>query len=128
MGSGMIPVKADERVEIALEKLIPRALEVGLDIQDLIIDPLALTVSGCQEYCPECVEAVRTLKFAWDPAAVGQCRPVQCLKLRAPRHALSDKPGVPGLCFAKSWIPPAIPVSAAENWTGKASLRIFSAI
>ncbi len=32
MGSGMIPVKADERVEIALEKLIPRALEVGMDI------------------------------------------------------------------------------------------------
>jgi 5-methyltetrahydrofolate corrinoid/iron sulfur protein methyltransferase len=67
MGSGMIPVKADERVEIALEKLIPRALEVGMPIQDLIIDPLVLTVSGCQEYCPECIEAVRTLKFAWDP-------------------------------------------------------------
>jgi 5-methyltetrahydrofolate corrinoid/iron sulfur protein methyltransferase len=67
MGQGMIPVKADERVEIALEKLIPRALEVGMDIQDLIIDPLVLTVAGCQEYCPECIEAVRTLKFAWDP-------------------------------------------------------------
>lgn len=67
MGSGMIPVKADERVGIALEKLIPRALEVGMDIQDLIIDPLVLTVSGCQEYCPECIEAVRTLKFAGDP-------------------------------------------------------------
>lgn len=67
MGSGMIPVKADERVGIALEQLIPRALDVGLPIQDLIIDPLVLTVSGCQEYCPECIEAVRTLKFAWDP-------------------------------------------------------------
>ncbi|MBW7884923.1 MAG: dihydropteroate synthase [Caldilineaceae bacterium] len=68
MGSGMIPVKADERVEIALEHLIPRILDLGMDIQDLIIDPLVLTVSGCQEYCPECIEAVRTLKFAWDPA------------------------------------------------------------
>ncbi len=67
MGSGMIPVKADERVGIALEQLIPRALEVGMDIRDLIIDPLVLTVSGCQEYCPECIEAVRTLKFAGDP-------------------------------------------------------------
>jgi 5-methyltetrahydrofolate corrinoid/iron sulfur protein methyltransferase len=67
MGKGMIPVKSDERVEIALEKLIPRALEVGMDIQDLIIDPLVLTVAGCQEYCPECIETVRTLKFAWDP-------------------------------------------------------------
>ncbi len=68
MGSGMIPVKADERVEIALEKLIPRAIESGVGVENLIIDPLVLTVSGCQEYCPECIEAVRTLKFAWDPA------------------------------------------------------------
>lgn len=68
MGSGMIPVKADERVEIALEKLIPRAIEAGVGVENLIIDPLVLTVSGCQEYCPECIEAVRTLKYAWDPA------------------------------------------------------------
>jgi 5-methyltetrahydrofolate corrinoid/iron sulfur protein methyltransferase len=67
MGKGGIPVSADERVTIALEKLIPRALEVGLPIEDLIIDPLVLTVSGCQEYCPELIEAVRTIQFAWDP-------------------------------------------------------------
>ena len=67
MGEGMIPVAADERVSIALEKLIPRALEIDFPITDLIIDPLVLTVSGCQPYCPECIEAVRTLKFAWDP-------------------------------------------------------------
>jgi 5-methyltetrahydrofolate corrinoid/iron sulfur protein methyltransferase len=67
MAEGMIPVGADERVTIALEKLIPRMLELDFPITDLIIDPLALTVSGCQEYCPECIEAVRTLKFAWDP-------------------------------------------------------------
>jgi cobalamin-dependent methionine synthase I len=54
-------------VSIALEKLIPRMLELDFPISDLIIDPLVLTVSGCQEYCPECIEAVRTLKFAWDP-------------------------------------------------------------
>ena len=67
MAEGMIPVGADERVEIALERLIPHMLEIDFPITDLIIDPLALTVSGCQEYCPECIEAVRTLKFAWDP-------------------------------------------------------------
>lgn len=67
MAEGMIPVGADERVSIALEKLIPRMLEIDFPINDLIIDPLVLTVSGCQEYCPECIEAVRTLKFAWDP-------------------------------------------------------------
>lgn len=67
MAEGMIPVGADERVSIALEKLIPHMLEIDFPIDDLIIDPLVLTVSGCQEYCPECIEAVRTLKFAWDP-------------------------------------------------------------
>ncbi len=62
-----IPVGADERVNIALEHLIPRCLELDYPIEDLIIDPLVLTVSGCQEYCPELIEAVRTLQFAWDP-------------------------------------------------------------
>jgi len=62
-----IPVEADERVNIALEYLIPRAMEVGIEMPDLIIDPLVLTVSGCQEYCPELIEAVRTIKFAGDP-------------------------------------------------------------
>ena len=68
MESGMIPVSADERVTIAIESLIPRILEVDLPMEDFIIDPLVLTVSGCQEYCPEFPEAVRMLKFAWDPA------------------------------------------------------------
>ncbi len=67
MGKGSIPVSAEERVNIALEKLIPRAMELDIAMEDLLIDPLALTVSGCQEYCPECVEAVRILKVAGDP-------------------------------------------------------------
>ena len=67
MAEGMIPVGADERVGIALERLIPHMVEIDFPITDLIIDPLVLTVSGCQEYCPECIEAVRMLKFAWDP-------------------------------------------------------------
>jgi 5-methyltetrahydrofolate corrinoid/iron sulfur protein methyltransferase len=62
-----IPVSADARVNIALEKLIPRAEEVGLPITDLLIDPLVLTVSGCQQYVPECIEAVRILQVAGDP-------------------------------------------------------------
>ena len=67
MGKSGIPIGADERVNIALEKLIPRALEIDFPISDLIIDPLVLTVSGCQEFCPELIEAVRTIQFAWDP-------------------------------------------------------------
>jgi 5-methyltetrahydrofolate corrinoid/iron sulfur protein methyltransferase len=67
MGKSGIPVAADDRVTIALEALIPRALEIDFPIEDLIIDPLVLTVSGCQEYCPELIEAVRMLQYSWDP-------------------------------------------------------------
>lgn len=67
MGKSGIPVAADERVNIAIEQLIPRMLEIDFPISDLIIDPLVLTVSGCQEYCPHLIEAVRTLQYAWDP-------------------------------------------------------------
>jgi 5-methyltetrahydrofolate corrinoid/iron sulfur protein methyltransferase len=67
MGKSGIPVGADERVTIALEALIPRMLEIDYPMSDLILDPLVLTVSGCQEYCPELVEAIRTLQVAWDP-------------------------------------------------------------
>lgn len=57
-----IPVSAEARVSLALEKLMPRCEEIGLPLDHLIIDPLVLTVKGCQEYVPECVEAVRILK------------------------------------------------------------------
>ncbi len=67
MGSSGIPVSADERVNIALEALIPRFMEIDFPMQDVIFDPLVLTVSGCQEYCPQLIETIRTLRFAWDP-------------------------------------------------------------
>jgi cobalamin-dependent methionine synthase I len=41
---------------------------VGLPMDDLIIDPLVLTTSGCQQYCPHLIETVRMLQYAWDPA------------------------------------------------------------
>jgi len=66
-----IPVAADARVNIALEKLIPRCEEIGLPISDLLIDPLVLTVSGCQQYVPECIEAVRTLQVTGAGVQVG---------------------------------------------------------
>lgn len=68
MGSSGIPISADERVNIALEKIIPRMLEIDFPMSDLIFDPLVLTVSGCQEYCPQLIETIRTLQYAWDPA------------------------------------------------------------
>ena len=68
MGSAGIPIVADERVNIAVEALIPRMIEIDFPMQNLVIDPLVLTVSGCQQYCPHLIEAVRTLQYAWDPS------------------------------------------------------------
>lgn len=62
-----IPVSADARITIAMEKLIPRAIEVGVPMENLFIDPLILTVSGMQEYIPEAIETVRMLKMVMDP-------------------------------------------------------------
>jgi 5-methyltetrahydrofolate corrinoid/iron sulfur protein methyltransferase len=62
-----IPVSADARIGIAMEKLIPRAEELGIPMENLYIDPLILTVSGCQEYVPEAIETVRMLKMLMDP-------------------------------------------------------------
>jgi 5-methyltetrahydrofolate corrinoid/iron sulfur protein methyltransferase len=67
MEKGGIPVNADARIGIAMEKLIPRAMELGIPMENLYIDPLALTVSGCQEYVPESIETVRMLKMLMDP-------------------------------------------------------------
>jgi len=63
-----IPVAAEERVNIAIEYLIPRMVEIDFPVSDLIIDPLVLTVSGCQQYCPELIEAVRTIPYSWEPS------------------------------------------------------------
>jgi len=68
MGKSGIPLSAEERVSIAIEHLIPRAQEVGLPMENLYLDPLVLTVAGCQEYCPHAIEAVRYIKQGMDPA------------------------------------------------------------
>lgn len=68
MGKSGIPMSAEERVSIAIEHLIPRAMEVGIPTENLYLDPLVLTVAGCQEYCPHAIEAVRYIKQAMDPA------------------------------------------------------------
>jgi len=62
-----IPVSADARITIAMEKLIPRTIEVGLPMENLLVDPLILTVSGMQEYVPHAIETIRMLKMLMDP-------------------------------------------------------------
>jgi 5-methyltetrahydrofolate corrinoid/iron sulfur protein methyltransferase len=68
MGKSGIPMTAEERVQIAIDQLVPRAVEVGIPMENLYLDPLAMTVAGCQEYAPHAVEAIRYIKQGMDPA------------------------------------------------------------
>jgi len=63
-----IPVAAEERVNIVIEHLVPRMIEIDFPVNDLVVDPLVLTVSGCQQYCPELIEALRTIPYSWEPS------------------------------------------------------------
>jgi 5-methyltetrahydrofolate corrinoid/iron sulfur protein methyltransferase len=63
-----LPASAEQRVEIAVGTLVPRAMELGIPMANLYLDPLILTVSGCQEHAPQTLEAIRFFKQSADPA------------------------------------------------------------
>ncbi len=67
MGKSGIPTTAEGRVEMAMEVLIPKAMELGIPMADLYLDPLVLTVNGTQEHGPETLNAVRFFKQLTDP-------------------------------------------------------------
>jgi 5-methyltetrahydrofolate corrinoid/iron sulfur protein methyltransferase len=62
-----IPATADGRVALAMEVIIPKAEELGIPIENIYLDPLVLTVNGCQEHGPETLNAIRSFKMLWDP-------------------------------------------------------------
>jgi 5-methyltetrahydrofolate corrinoid/iron sulfur protein methyltransferase len=62
-----IPPTADGRVALAMEVLIPKAEELGIPLENIYLDPLVLTVNGCQEHGPETLNAIRSFKMLWDP-------------------------------------------------------------
>ena len=63
-----IPATADGRVALAMEVLIPKAEELGIPMENIYLDPLVLTVNGCQEHGPETLNAIRSFKMLWDPS------------------------------------------------------------
>lgn len=63
-----IPATADGRVTLAMEVIIPKAEELGIPMERIYLDPLVLTVNGCQEHGPETLNAIRSFKMLWDPS------------------------------------------------------------
>lgn len=62
-----IPPTADGRVALAMEILVPKAEELGIPMDRIYLDPLVLTVNGCQDHGPETLDAIRSFKMLWDP-------------------------------------------------------------
>jgi len=55
-------------VGLAMEIIIPKAEELGIPLENIYLDPLVLTVNGCQEHGPETLNAIRSFKMLWDPS------------------------------------------------------------
>ncbi|HNS50830.1 MAG TPA: hypothetical protein PKO09_06560 [Anaerolineae bacterium] len=63
-----LPVPTDERVSRVTEMLIPQALEAGLPLEHLYVDPLVAALTCDQPKVPATLETLRLLKVAADPA------------------------------------------------------------
>lgn len=62
-----LPATADARVEILSEDLLPAIEQYGVPLENVYLDPLVLTVDGCQDHAPEVVKAVRIFRQISDP-------------------------------------------------------------
>lgn len=66
VGKGGLPRDADERVEIAL-RLMEKASEYGIPIENIYLDPLVLQISGSQGQAKEVLRAIRLFQELNDP-------------------------------------------------------------
>jgi len=62
-----IPATADGRVQLAMEVILPKAMELGVPMEHIYLDPLVLTVKGMQEHAMENLNAIRMFKVLSDP-------------------------------------------------------------
>jgi len=65
---GGLPAPAEERLELVSETLLPMALEAGLTVDDLYVDPLVPALTCDQPMVPATEETLRLLKVAAVPA------------------------------------------------------------
>ena len=68
-----LPVSADARIEIVSEDLLPAIEQYGVPLENVFIDPLAMTVDGTQEHAPEVIGTTRIIKQISDPPLLTTC-------------------------------------------------------
>ncbi|MCX8028324.1 MAG: dihydropteroate synthase [Thermodesulfovibrionales bacterium] len=66
VGKGGIPADAEERAIIASE-IMARAMEYGLSLEDLYLDPLVLQIATSQDHAMKVLDAIRLFQEMNDP-------------------------------------------------------------
>lgn len=66
VGKGGLPRDAEERVEIAL-KLMEKAGEYGVSMENIYLDPLVMQISGSQNQAKEVLRAIKLFQELNDP-------------------------------------------------------------
>ncbi len=73
LGTSGLPTSADARISLAVDAIIPAAIENGVPLENIYFDPLVLTVNGNQDQAQQTVEAVRFFRQMSDPPPQTTC-------------------------------------------------------
>ncbi|MFN3479206.1 MAG: dihydropteroate synthase, partial [Thermodesulfovibrionales bacterium] len=66
VGKGGLPADAEERAAIAAE-IMARAMEYGVPLDDLYLDPLVLQISTSQDHALKVIDAIKMFREMNDP-------------------------------------------------------------
>ncbi len=66
MGKGGLPADAEERAEIAAE-IMARAMEYGVSLEDVYLDPLVLQIATTQDQAIKVVKTIKMFQELNDP-------------------------------------------------------------
>ncbi len=67
VGKGGLPADAEERCAIAAE-IMARAMEYGVPLEDLYLDPLVLQIATSQDHAAHVIKAIKMFQELNDPA------------------------------------------------------------
>lgn len=72
-GGKSLPTSVDQRVELAVDKIVTAAAEHGVPMTRVYMDPLVLTVNGNQDQALQTIEGVRCFKQMIEPTPLTTC-------------------------------------------------------
>lgn len=73
LGPVGLPSTADLRIELAVDNILPAAMEYGVEVQNILFDPLVMTINGNQDQAIPTTDAIRFFKQMSDPPPSTTC-------------------------------------------------------